>query len=384
MRVAVVVRSLKIGGMERAAVNLADAFAAQGHDVHLVHFKKERVLTPGNGVTLHRFDLDRQMRRSAAGLAWELFSRLLNAAVRRSYFLNAGLYLTRLFRERIEALEAEGGPFDLIVARGQGTFETLWAFRDPRFVQVVESMFLFPGTPLQNFYLRRLYDGKRIVCVSTGVKERFVQTAQAAGFTPASVDVITNPVDFDAVAQAADAFVPDIEGPYILSVGRITPNKNLSLLIDAYLLLRERLDDAPQLVIVGDGHDRANIEAKIADAKAGAFIRLTGKLPNPYPWMKHAALFVLSSRFEGLGMVLIEAMACGTKVVATRAPGGVTDIMRGGLEAYLSDHDPDALARKMRFALEHDRPDYTKALEPFRPERVIRQWQTLAETFSSK
>ncbi len=379
MRIAVVVRSLKLGGMERAAVNLAEAFAREGHDAHLIYFKNVQELFPDPAVGVHRFDLEAQMRRSPAGLLGQLGARLLNAVMRRSYFYWSGFYLSKLFRRRLAALEKRTGPFDLIVARGQGTFETLWNLHDPRFVQVVESMFLFPGSALQNFYLRRLYAHKRIVCVSHGVRERFLQTADIAGFAPASVDIVTNPVDLETVRKQAQAYVPDIDGPYILSVGRITPNKNIPLLINAYMLLRARLRTPPKLVIVGDGHARESVERKIAELGAQAFVHLTGKLGNPYPWMKHADLFVLSSRFEGLGMVLIEAMACGTKVVATDAPGGVSDIMRGELARFVAAQTPQALAETMQRAMEAAVPDYSAALEAFSPAAVVAGWEALSK-----
>jgi len=385
MRVAVVVRSLKIGGMERAAVNLAEAFAAQGHEAHLVFFKeKNRELFPEDSVSVHHFALESAMRRSVSGLGWELFSRLMNGIVRRSYFYWSGFYFSKLFAKRLEKLERLTGHFDLIIARGQGTFETLWNFRDPRFVQVVESMFLFPGTRLQNFYLQRIYDQKNIVCVSQGVRQQFLKSAELASFSPRSVHFITNSMDPDRVFELSQRYEPDIGEPYILSVGRITPNKNLSLLIDAYLLFRQSNEKAPLLVIIGDGHDRPAIEAKIARHGAEAFIRLLGKMENPYPWMRCAELFVLSSKFEGLGMVLIEAMACGTKVVATKAPGGVFDIMTGELQAYLADLTPEALAQKMAFALERPTPDYRTTLDAFRPETIVQRYIELSSELASK
>lgn len=384
MRIAVVVRSLKLGGMERAAVNLSEAFAAAGHDAHLIFFKgKQRELQPDKRVHVHHFDLDRTMRRSITGFAWELFSRLMNAIVRRSYFYWSGFFLSRLFAKRLHALEAEDGAFDLVIARGQGTFETLWHFNDPRFVEVVESMFLFPGKPLQNFYLRRIYDGKNVVCVSQGVREHFIETAEIAGFAPRRITTITNPLDTGTVRQLSLAYEPEIDAPYLLSVGRITPNKNLSLLIDAYLLYRQSTANPPLLVIIGDGHDRPNIESKIAQSGAGEFIRLLGKKENPYPWMRRAELFVLSSKFEGLGMVLIEAMACGTKVVASKAPGGVMGIMSGGLEEYLADFTPESMAQKIAFALKHPVPNYHEQLAHFSPESIVSQFITFSSEATS-
>lgn len=74
MRVAIIVRSLKIGGMERVAISLAEAFAINGHEAHLIYFKnKKNPLTPSKIVKLHQFKLDRLMLLTGVGLIWELF-----------------------------------------------------------------------------------------------------------------------------------------------------------------------------------------------------------------------------------------------------------------------------------------------------------------------
>jgi hypothetical protein len=171
MRVAVVVRSLNMGGMQRSAVSLAESFAQEGHESHLIYFKeKNRVFTPDDSVILHHFNLQKLSILTGIGLFSELFSRLLNIFIRNSYFLWSAPFLSFLFRYRLSRLEKQYGLFDLIIIRGQGTFETLWPIKDPHFFQVSESMFIPSDTPLKRFYFKFLYHRKNVICVSQAIK----------------------------------------------------------------------------------------------------------------------------------------------------------------------------------------------------------------------
>ncbi len=88
--------------------------------------------------------------------------------------------------------------------------------------------------------------------------------------------------------------------------------------------------------------------------------------------MKHAELFVLSSKFEGLGIVLFEALACGTPILSVDCPGGVRDIFKGELEPYLCEHNADALAEKMDLVIEQGGYVIKEEwIEDFKPENVV-------------
>lgn len=379
MRVAVVVRSLNMGGMQRSAVSLAESFAHEGHESHLIYFKeKNRVFTPDASVFLHHINLQKLSILSVAGLFSELFSRLLNIFIRNSYFLWSAPFLSFLFRYRLRALEKQYGQFDLIVIRGQGTFETLWPIKDSRYFQITESMFIPSDTRLKRFYFKFLFHQKNVICVSHAIEEKLLAVYKQTSTFPNRLNVIANPLKTEDIQQKAEAFIPEIKEPYILSVGRVTPNKNISLLIDAYTLLRSQEKITHKLIIIGTGHDLDNVRHRAEESPYKESILFMGQISNPYPWMKHADLFVLSSKLEGLGMVLLEALACGTKVISTKSQSGILDIMQGDLNRYLCEQNPESMAELIDMVLhEKSTLDFESCIKAFLPQTIVQNFECL-------
>ncbi len=138
-------------------------------------------------------------------------------------------------------------------------------------------------------------------------------------------------------------FVPG-EPPVLLASGRLREQKDFSTLLQAFA--RVRRVRPCRLVILGEGQLRPQLEAEVAALGLGDDVLLPGFVPNPYPYMRAASLFVLSSRWEGLPTVLVEAMACGTPVVATDCPSGPAEILENGRLGRLAPvADPEALAQ---------------------------------------
>lgn len=376
MRVAVIVRSLKIGGMERVAVNLSEAFADAGHESHLIYFKdKGRVLSPKDSVHFHHFNLDRLLNLTIVGAVFNVFAKLLNGVVRNSYFIYSGLLLAPIFKYKLSQLEKEHGKFDLIIMRGHGTFEVVWPFRDERVVQMVESVFIRHGSWLNNFYIKCVYSGKNLAGVSSGVKEKILEVLEATSVKVKSVEVVHNPLDVELIRKKSDDYKPEIDESYIVSVGRITPNKNISFLIEAYNYAREHLNLTMALVLVGSGHDIQNVKAKIEELHLSEHVQLLGLLENPYPWIKHAKLLTSTSKAEGFGMVLVEALACETKILSTKSKGGVKDIMVGELAHYMVDFSVEDFAIKMVETLsENKKLNFDKYTQPFLPESIVKRY----------
>jgi glycosyltransferase involved in cell wall biosynthesis len=136
------------------------------------------------------------------------------------------------------------------------------------------------------------------------------------------------------------------------------------------------------LVILGEGGYRAELEQLVTQLGIGADVDMPGFAGNPFSYMSKAALFVLSSKFEGLPGVLIEAMACGTPVVATDCPSGPREILEGGsLGGLVPVGDPESLATAIGHALDQPTPPdrlRAKAAE-YTVDRAVSRYLALLE-----
>ncbi len=138
--------------------------------------------------------------------------------------------------------------------------------------------------------------------------------------------------------------------PVIVAAGRLHKQKDFPTLIRAFARLREQRP--ARLIILGDGPERTRIETLLDTLDLRDEVDLPGFRSNPYPFMKRAALFVLSSRYEGAPNVLVEALALGTPVVATDCPSGPNDMLqRGKVGRLVPVGDVEALSTAMTAAL---------------------------------
>lgn len=201
-----------------------------------------------------------------------------------------------------------------------------------------------------------------IVGVSNGVS-RYVEAA--FGLPPGSVKTIYNPVISEALlARSRELlthpwFRPG-EPQVLLAAGRLRQQKDFVTLLRAFS--RTVHKHPCRLVILGEGEERATLEAEVQNLGLGDRVALPGFVNNPYPYMRAAAAFVLSSRWEGLPTMLVEAMACGCPVVATDCPSGPSEILEGGRWGTLVEvGDVGALADAILKTLA--KPTPTAALE---------------------
>ena len=176
------------------------------------------------------------------------------------------------------------------------------------------------------------------------------------GIDPDRIRVLANPVDLDrvraAIAEPIDAAIlPPGEAPLIVAAGRLAEAKNYPLMIDAFAMLRQRMP--ARLCILGQGELEGELRLLIAARGLSGAVSLAGFQANPWKYIAKADVFLLTSRYEGFGNVLIEAMACGVPVVAT-ASAGTRDIVEPDIDGVLIDsHTPEAVSAALRRVLEH-------------------------------
>jgi glycosyltransferase involved in cell wall biosynthesis len=189
-----------------------------------------------------------------------------------------------------------------------------------------------------------------VVAVSQGVKDDLVART---GVRPAQVRVIHNPARKPDPAAEGDRELLSwwkAGESAIIGVGALKPAKDYPTLIRAFARVAERRD--ARLLILGEGQLRPDLEQLAADLGVSDRVRLPGAVLDPYPYMREADLFVLSSAWEGFGNVIVEALAVGTPVVSTDCQSGPAEILENGRYGRLTPvGDPSALARAIELSL---------------------------------
>ena len=175
-----------------------------------------------------------------------------------------------------------------------------------------------------------LNDIKKIVFVSKGAEEDFVNVFNV---NRSKLVTIYNPVINNEVIEKS---LEICNHPWlqksrkyktIVTIGRLTEQKNHELLINAFSKLKYK---NTKLIILGEGKLRKNLENQINDLGLNETVDLHGFVNNPYSYLSAADLFVLSSNYEGLPTVLIEALSCGCEIVSTNCPTGPEEILENG------------------------------------------------------
>jgi glycosyltransferase involved in cell wall biosynthesis len=216
-----------------------------------------------------------------------------------------------------------------------------------------------------------------IIANSEGVAK---DISAVTGILRASIHVIRNPTVSREMFEEAEApldhpwFAPGAP-PVILGVGRLARQKDFPTLIRAFAMLRSKRPC--RLVILGEGKERKNLVSLASYLGIQTDAELAGHVSNPFSFMKRAALFVLSSAWEGSPNVLIQAMALGTPVVAADCWSGPREILQDGcLGPLVPVGDPDALAGAMAQTLDHPPLGQTlrEAVVSYRADRCVKDY----------
>lgn len=352
MRITLLVPTLLDGGVTRVIVDLANLLVSDGHAVDIL------VLSNGKGP--YNQSLNRSVRLIPMDIACPWSSRGLFL-----FFILSLLELLpdlrRYMRNRkpdVVILNHFVLPFLLIsrccgftaktISILHGTFSlyVMDVYGSVRF-KFIKGMYRFFGKALD-----------ALVGVSHGVAEDFRGLKL---LPPDKIHVIYNPVVGSAMKMqmrhkvSLHPWFLDRKIPVLLSVGRFASEKNQSLLLEAFALLRRERNVL--LVMFGDGPERSKLEELRHHLGLDDIVDMPGFTSVPLPHMAAADVLVLSSIYEGLAMVLVEALACGTNVVAVDCPNGPREILDNGKYGYLvPPQNPEALAVGILNALDNPLP----------------------------
>lgn len=397
MDIVFLLKSFAAGGVERITLSMSRLLADRGHQVTLVVMRNEGALAGEIPSGVGLCELNRgsgvagrllALKADPASLRQLIRPVLLTAKTDRSL---AYLWsLAELFRKQ--------QPDAVVAATPYANLLALWARRlsgvQAR-VLVMEhieiSKYLSERTGWRHRHLlalmRRCYLSADVIgAVSRGVAD---DLADSSGIDRELVRVIYNPVVTDKIELMAREAVDhpwfaDATIPVLLSAGRLAEQKDHGTLIRAFA--KARAQRPMRLVVLGNaGSEDKTLERQeelmrlACELGVGDDVWLSGFVPNPYSYMAKAALFVLSSRYEGLPTVLIEAMACGCPVVSTACPGSVEILADGVFGEIAPIGDPDALAQAILAAWGKgvDRFGLIKRSQDFSAERSAAEYERI-------
>jgi glycosyltransferase involved in cell wall biosynthesis len=360
-RIALFVPGLHGGGAERVVLDLADLFRRAGHHAQVVVGTRAGAYADDvpEGLEIRR--VGKPFLR--AGARWHAlradpggFAQLARPILFPAKTSRTVSYLPGL----VDYLRSER-PDALLSVLSYGNLGALWARRlagVPTRVVVSErntlSQSCIATTSREHRWrtrhlpalIARTYPfADAITTVSDGVADDLAATT---GLPRERLVTVYNPVVTDRLIERVREplehpwFQPG-EPPVVLAAGRLRPQKDFETLLHAFARLRARR--SARLVVLGEGPERAALEARARALGFAADFALPGFVRNPFTYMARAQVFVLSSRFEGLPGTLIQAMACGCPVVSTDCPSGPREILEGGSHGEIVPvGDPAALA----------------------------------------
>lgn len=328
MRIAIAIDSLTGGGAEKVMLTLAKQFIAMGHEAHFIvmHSSVFFDLPPELPVHVCFDEKDKDFDRA----------------------FHLKLAVSRL-KAKIATIEAEVGKFDLFLSNLDKTNNLMTKVGvSPLYVivhasveeELQRSAKLGPFSYFKKRQAKKALNGQRLITVSEGIANE-IQASTL--ITPLSIQTIYNPFEFNDITELASHKVADIpSGDYLIHVGRVVKQKRHDILFQAIAKMENKI---PVVLLCHNPKKALKMAEKYGVAQR---VFIHGFQSNPFPWIKGAKALFLSSDFEGLPTVLIEALACGIPVVSTDCPHGPKEILTGELSRFLVPRrDPEALANKL-------------------------------------
>jgi glycosyltransferase involved in cell wall biosynthesis len=391
-KIAIFMRSMGgSGGAERAMLNLAHGFVDQGARVDMVMARKTGHFLNEISSAIRVVDLKvRSARQSLISLprlgrdAW-FWARMVLAS-KPHFVLGALPGLASYLQEEkpdvlISALDYPNAVAIAAAALAGNRVPVIATVRSTLSAEVANAS--QRRIKAQPEVARRFYPrADALVAVSHGVAD---DLAQVLGVSREKIGTIYNPVVSPALKTQAGQpmshpWFATGEPPVILAVGGLKPAKDFATLFKAFAIARRARP--LRLLVLGEGKLRPELTGLARDLGIDGDLQMPGFVDNPFPYMARAPLLVLSSIYEGLPNVLIQALACGCPVVSTDCPSGPAEILDNGRYGTLVPvKDEKGLAAAILRSLESgcDRNMLIGRAHEFSVERAARQYLELIE-----
>lgn len=361
MKILYVITGLGLGGAEKVVVDLAEQMNGLGHDVRIAYLKGEAIVRPkSTDIELVALGLEGISQVVSASKKYRALVKEFKPDVVHAHMVHANIFarVSRKFCSIPRLIcsahsNNEGGRLRMLAYQLTHALSDLTTNVSQSASENFERL---GAVPKGGIYT--IYNGINL--------KKFKYNSISSSKIKAELGIDENTRLF-------------------LAVGRMHEAKNYPNLLHAFSKLKHSLGDKkiPKLLIAGDGDLRFEVEQLIKELDLDQNVILLGRRNDIPDLMSAADVFVLSSSFEGFGLVVAEAMACETFVVATDC-GGVKEVL-GGCGILVPSHDSDKLANALKNALEMDhfqvKNNNMKALDfvkkNFNLEGVVDQWLSI-------
>lgn len=359
MKVAFLLNNLSGGGAERVVVTLSNKLAQKGHTVDLVLARATGPFMASVSSDVRVIELfGRRMLYAIPSLVWILNRKKYDVVISGLDQPNIALLISKWFAtSRTKFVVTE---HNHPVASNAGAKKLIW-----RTVRSLRSL------------LYRHSD--HVIAVSQVARQALISNFSVK---PENCTAIYNSVDVKKAMQLASQKIHhkwfDENCKVFVAVGRLTLQKNYPLMLRALKIARRSAD--VRLLILGEGSERPSLKNLVSELGLEESVQLLGFQDNPFSYIGRSSGLLMTSDWEGLPTVLIEAMACGITPVSTDCPSGPSELLGKSEYGYLVPMgDADLFAGAMLEAVNYPKPAklLTERAQGFSPDRVAQNYENL-------